>query len=256
MANKTIDITVPKESVSEEDRQATKNLLLNGALQNHPEELSELKKGTTAIASSTQVGIELSEDSAKLITKSLYQSQNSRETFNNHLNIVYRALIELGNAVTCIPDTVSTQQLYQSFDEAIKALIAIPSPGQDSNQRIAPPTRKLIAFLKCTTFTIHLVKLYIQEQNQTDRILWVVETVGNLLIRAATSNEIYEYIRSRGGWDRMYTAVHHYTTNLTSAEHDQVDHNGGHNLLYIYGPMFLAVIGISLSVGYIYIRYR
>ena len=258
MAAETLPIQdeIQEKKVTEKNAQAIDkeidNLLANATLQDRPEALRQITKGTSITDESAKIGREL-EQTTESITQELYR--NSEETSEKYETTVLQAILELVDAVLPVEGkeeagtvAISTQQLDKEFDDAVGRLIKVPFADQTSPER-------LITFLKCTTFAIRLVKRYKQSrENESDsRVVWVVRNVGRLLLRAAIRYELYKFIRSNGGWQGMYTAVCSYISRLR----DQTDGEGRSMLPKDTYPTAAAVVIVgALLASYLYIRYK
>ena len=260
MAAETLPIQdeIQEKKVTEKNAQAIDkeidNLLANATLQDRPEALRQITKGTSITDESAKIGRELEQTTeSRSITQELYR--NSEETSEKYETTVLQAILELVDAVLPVESkeeagtvAISTQQLDKEFDDAVGRLIKVPFANQTSPER-------LITFLKCTTFAIRLVKRYKQSrENESDsRVVWVVRNVGRLLLRAAIRYELYTFIRSNGGWQGMYTAVCIYISRLR----DQTDGEGKSMLpKYTYPTAAAVVIVGALLASYLYTRYK
>lgn len=266
MAADTIAIndSIQEERVSEENAQATTNLLANATLQDRHEVLQTVTEGVNVDTASDagDIGRELDENS-ELITQKL-----STENYESNARSIEQALLELVDAIldTIFPKPGSeeeevtappnTQQLDQEFDNAIGRLIDVPWAKQKFSG-------KLVTFLKCTTFAIRLVKRYKQSRKDASdtSVAWVVRNVGRLLIRAAGRYGLYTYIIREGGWHQMYSTVHNFIANLRREPTATATDTGtpGNSLLPAYAIPTVAVVGAVVAVGvgyYVYIRYR
>ena len=263
MAADTIAISDPiqKERVSEENAQATTNLLANATLQDRHEALQIVIEGVNVatVNDAGDIGRELDQNS-ELITQELYR--NSTENYESNERSIEQAILELVDTIFPKPGSKegevsappNTQQLDQEFDNAIGRLIDVPWVNQSVSQ-------KLVTFLKCTTFAIRLVKRYKQSRKDASdtSVAWVVRNVGRLLIRAAGRYGLYTYIIREGGWHRMYSIVHGFITNLRCEPTATDTGTPGNSLLPAYAIPTVAVVGAVVTVGvgyYVYIRYR
>ena len=248
-----------EETVAEENRQATNELLANATLQNNPEALREVTQGGYTNEDASSIGEELGE-TTEPITKELYGdsseklSEESETTILEAINELVDVLFPAANSSEQEETVCTTQQLDKAFDDATDKLIKVPIVDQTRGERF-------ITFLKCTTFAIRLVKRYKQSQRNecNSRIVWVVRNVGRLLVRAAIRYKLYEYVLHSGGWHGLYTTVHEYITGVTTRRNpkSETDNPRGSSL-QLPTITTVAIIGTALVVGgcYIYIRYR
>ena len=221
--------------VTEEDRQATNEMLASATLQDRPEAFREVTQHTQDDVTN--------QDSASSIGRELEITADSiavSEEINNLLDEVLSLLLSPHGDEQ---EKTSTERLDQAFDDAIAKVPSIL--GQTREKRF-------ITFLKCTIFAILLVKRY-KERNESDSsIAWVVREVVTLLMRAAVRHALYDYIVNIGGWRALYNTVHAYITGLSSTDNPQ----GSTLQLPIGSIIILAIIGTVVVGGYVYIRFR
>ena len=263
---------VQKEVVTEEDSQATNELLANAAFQDNPQVLSQVTQGAETNNDASNIGRELGEN-VEYITKELYRSENLG-LLKDCETSVGAAIQEVVNEIFPVffPTTAtksdekkeeipSTRQLDQAFDNAIESLIKVPVAEQSYGERF-------VTFLKCVTFAIRLVKHY-KERNKEDdkstsRMVWVLKNVARLLLRAFIKYKLYDT-----DWRSLRTTIHTYIGTLLQRLRGTISgrtipdsgDNGGPQqqpAVSTTSIVTLSLIGVGLIVGgyYIFTRYR
>ena len=170
-----------------------------------------------------KIGTELKR-AASDISEKIFETEQERRQEGN----VVEALRELvhtvvasaptGQATGDAPNPIrNTQQLEQIFDDAIDQLIKKPVADQNA-------TELLVTFLKCTTFTILLVKRYKQSlQNTADQkeeLDLILKITARLLVRACLRYDLHKWVGQQGGWVFVYKCVHDYITRVYTEEID------------------------------------
>ena len=227
------EVVAPREQVlrvTEEDRQATNEMLASATLQDRPEAFREVTQHTQD---------DVTNQNASDIGRELEITADSITVSANLLDEVLSLLVSPHGDEQ---EKTSTERLDQAFDDAIAKVSGIV--GQTGEERF-------ITFLKCTIFAILLVKRYRERDESDSSIAWVVREVVTLLMRAAVRHALYDYIVNSGGWGALYNAVQDIT-GLSSTDNPQ----GSTLQLPIGSIITLAIIGTVVVGGYVYIRFR
>lgn len=200
------DVRIKEELASEEDKQATLNLL------NHATRAEVVTESDITTEDANNIGRDLRENATPI-----------NELLNQNQEIPIEELAATVLQTMLDPSTTQTS-LNLAFDQAFDSFIRTEES-------------KFNIFLKCVMLAIVIVVAWYQKNDSDTTHEWVVRTVGHQLIRTAIRYKLYTYITSSGGWHSLRVAVSEYITRLT-----ELIQRNRHQTLAIFGTAVVAAV--------------